>query len=179
MLLSNLYYYRRGENLAAGVRDIEDGEFPYDVTVAQGIEFDDSGEPLNYFDNCRFLGSEYIDDAYVFCASEFYNRRIRQEFPEYDTLIAITEPAFFVECLSQQLTRNSPISETRITNRCSYFDFPVNKPLFLDGAYPAFVKHSKFSGQAEIRVLWKASDKPSRVTIEDPLVCNFCRIIEM
>jgi hypothetical protein len=176
-LLSNLYYYRKDENQAAGVLDIKDGEFPYDVHGFNGTQCDPSGMPLNIFDNYRFLGSEFISDAFMFCASEFINDEVRDEFKDYDAIVKILEPVLFIQCVSQQLEKLNLVTGTRVANRCIYFEFPINVPLFLGDAYPAFVKHSKFSQQAEIRVLWEASHSPERVLIEDPLITRFCKII--
>lgn len=175
--LSNLYYYRRAENLATGIKDLKDGEYSYNVFVTYGEHFDPISGQHDIFHDCRFMGSEYIDDAYVFCASNRNDEAIQREFSSYDATVEISNPQLFITAITETLAAQNLKPSSPVVNQCIYLDFPVKEPLFLDGAYPAFVKQREFERQAEVRVLWETTAPPQHLFIKDERIVRACRLL--
>jgi len=140
------------------------------------IKFDNTKCQLDSF---RLIKDIQVPDAYVFCISQEYSKKIMDSF-ECDVCIEISNLKQFLSQIDRKLRHFvKPMSWAGpITYMERHYPFHEEKNI-----YPATTKEPKYSYQKEFRVIWDPLIASSQLKplkpkiIKIPNATRFCRLI--
>lgn len=182
--IGTLHDFRKSEH-KNGIADENEGKktVTHYVTYASTKDSGDSNldikalrefgvvEPVNVgeitVENCTFGMLFDHPDCFIHCSSSKLSIDVMKEFEGADSCVEIQEPLGFYLRLTETLNSIIPV-ELKILQEVKYGERDEKWNGENWGHHPALIKGKEFSGQYEIRAIWK----PRYDGLINPLVLN-------